>query len=109
MAYDESAVLRIRNAFSARSDISEKKMFGGVAFMHRGNMCVGISGNRLMARVGPDAYQESLARPHAAPMDFTGRPMRGFVFVAAEGYANDDDLREWIAICENFTATLPAK
>lgn len=109
MASDETAIERVRRCFSARDDVCEKRMFGGVAFMHRGNMCVGISGDRLMARVGPEAYEAALARPGAAPMDFTGKPMRGFVFIAAEAYAEDDDLREWIALCKSFTATLPAK
>jgi TfoX/Sxy family transcriptional regulator of competence genes len=109
MAYDEEVAQRIRDVFDGRRDIVEKKMFGGIAFMHRSNMCVGITDDALMARVGPDAYADALQRPHAREMDFTGKSMKGFVYVNPEGFSEDGDLREWIALCEAFTAALPAK
>lgn len=109
MAYDEGLAARIREVFAERAEIIEKKMFGGIAFMHRGNMCCGIVDDVLMARVGPDAYQEAVGRPHAREMDFTGRSMKGFVFVDPQGIAEDEQLREWIGLCETFTSSLPAK
>lgn len=109
MAFDEGVAERIRQVFDGRQDIAEKKMFGGIAFMHSGNMCVGVVNDVLMARVGPDAYEEAVARPHAREMDFTGKPMKGFVYVDPAGFAEDDQLREWIALCESFTGSLPPK
>lgn len=109
MAYDEGVAQRIREVFDGRTDIAEKKMFGGIAFMHNGNMCCGIVGDVLMARVGPDAYADALGRPNAREMDFTGRAMKGYVYVDPPGFAEDAKLREWVASCEAFTASLPAK
>ena len=109
MAYDEGVAERLRELFVGRSDIAEKKMFGGIAFMHAGNMCVGILEDVLMARVGPSAYEEALGRPHAREMDFTGKAMQGFVFVDPAGFAEDADLQEWVALCEAFTGSLPPK
>ena len=109
MAYDEGVAERLREVFDARNDIVEKKMFGGIAFMHAGNMCVGIVDDMLMARVGPDAWDDALARPHAREMDFTGRTMKGFVYVEAEGFAEDDELDAWVERCLAFTGSLPPK
>ena len=77
--------------------------------MHNGNMCCGIVDDVLMARVGPDSYDDALSRDHAREMNFTGKPMKGFVYVDPAGFAEDWQLREWIAICEAFTASLAAK
>jgi hypothetical protein len=85
MAYDEKLAQRVRQALSGQDGIVEKKMFGGLAFMLHGNMSVGVEKDRLMVRVGPDRYDEALARPHARPMDFTGRPMKGFCVRAPGG------------------------
>jgi TfoX/Sxy family transcriptional regulator of competence genes len=109
MAFDEGVAERLREVFEGRSDIIEKRMFGGIAFMHSGNMCCGIVNDVLMARVGPDAYGDALSRPHARPMDFTGKAMKGFVYVDPAGFAADDQLRGWIALCERFTGSLPPK
>lgn len=109
MPYDEGVAERLRDVFSGRDDIVEKKMFGGIAFMHRGNMCCGIVRDVLMARVGPDAYETALARQHVREMDFTGKALKGFVYVDPAGFAEDVDLRKWVAMCEQFTASLPAK
>jgi len=109
MAYDEGVVQRIREILEGRDEFAEKKMFGGIAFMHNGNMCVGVNKDRLMARVGPEAHAEAIARPHAREMDFTGRAMKGFVYVDPEGFAQENDLIDWIALCERFTGSLPAK
>lgn len=109
MAYDEGVAARLREVFVDRDDVIEKRMFGGIAFMHAGNMCCGINDAVLMARVGPDAYQDALKRPHAREMDFTGKSMKGFIYVEPAGFAEDENLREWVSLCEAFTSTLPAK
>ena len=109
MAYDEGLAQRIREAFDDRSDVTEKRMFGGVAFLVRGNMCCGVVRDELMVRVGPDAYDDALARPQAREMDFTGRPMRGMVYVSPEGVEADEDLEAWIERGVAFSSSLPAK
>ena len=109
MAFDEGVAERLRIIFAGRADIVEKRMFGGLSFMHSGNMCCGIAGEVLMARVGPSAYEETLTMPHARKMDFTGRSLKGFVYVDPAGFSEDDDLRRWVHLCLTFTATLQAK
>ncbi len=109
MAYDEGLVERIRVALADRADVSERKMFGGLSFMLRGNMCCGVDKTSLMVRVGPDAYDEALAQPGARLMDFTGRPMKGMVFVGLEGYESDDGLRGWVERGVEYALSLPAK
>jgi hypothetical protein len=109
MGFDEGVAQRIREELGDRPFIVEKKMFGGIAFMHSGHMCCGIVADILMARVGPDAYAEALCRPHTREMDFTGRAMKGFVYVDPPGFDDDGQLQEWIDLCLSFTASLPAK
>ncbi|GGX59153.1 TfoX/Sxy family protein [Saccharospirillum salsuginis] len=109
MAYDEGLAQRIRDYFQGRTDVVEKKMFGGLCFMVHDHMCCGLLGNDLMARIGPDHYEEHLALPHAKPMEFTGRPMKGILTVEAEGLAEDADLFAWIDRCVAFVDTLPPK
>jgi TfoX/Sxy family transcriptional regulator of competence genes len=109
MAFDEAVAERIREALARAPDVVEKRMFGGIAFMVRGNMCCGVIGDRLMVRVGPDGYEEALSRPHAKPMDFTGRPMKGMVYVEPAGFASADGLKGWIARAMPFALSLPAK
>ena len=81
MAYDEGLAQRLREVMADHDDIEEKKMFGGLAFMLNGNMCVGVAGEQLMVRVGAEAYADALKQAHAREMDFTGKPLKGFVFV----------------------------
>lgn len=109
MAFDEGVAERLREVFAGQDDISEKKMFGGIAFMHRGNMCCGVVNDILMARVGPEAYADALGRPHAREMDFTGKPLTGFVYVDPPGFAENAQLRDWVGLCQLFTGSLPAK
>ena len=114
MAFDEGLAERIRLALQSRDDLTaddvvEKKMFGGLAFMVRGHMTVGINGDELMVRLGPERYEGALARPHAREMDFTGRALRGFVYVSAEGTRGDEDLRRWIGEGVEFVKELPPK
>jgi len=109
MAYDEALANRIRNAMGTDVSLSEKKMFGGIAFLHRGLMFVGVSGNKLMARVGQENYQDSLGRKHVREMDFTGKPMQGYVYVEAPGTTSEEQLNFWLQRCKQFVSTLPAK
>ena len=108
MAIDEGLAQRIRETLgSAR--ITERKMFGGIAFMSRGHMFVGIAKGLLMVRIGPAAYDEALRKPHVCEMDFTGRPMRGYVYVDAPGFERDEDLASWLKAGLTFVKSLPAK
>jgi hypothetical protein len=109
MAYDEGLAERLRDLFVDRPGISEKKMFGGLAFMYRGHMLVGILGDSLMARVGPTEYTDALKRPHVREMDFTGKPMKGYVYVDAAGFESDTDLSKWIGLCLRLNESLPPK
>jgi len=109
MAFDEGVAQRIREVLQDRPDVDEKKMFGGMAFMVRGNMCVGVIGEALMLRVGKDRFEALLARPHARQMDFTGKPMSGFLFVDPEGYESDTDLESWLETALDYVLTLPPK
>jgi TfoX/Sxy family transcriptional regulator of competence genes len=109
MAFDENLASRIRAVLSAQPGITEKRMFGGIAFLRNGLMFVGVSGNTLMARVGKANYEDSLARKHVRVMDFTGKPMAGYVFVDAEGTNTKDELAFWVNRSASFVATLPPK
>lgn len=109
MAYDEGLAERVRLVMGTGIHVTERKMFGGIVFMVGGNMAVGVSGDELLVRVGPDAYDDAVALPHAREMDFTGRPMRGFVYVSVEGIAEDEDLEAWIDRGASFAASLPPK
>ena len=109
MAFDENLVSRIRAVLSAQPGITERRMFGGVAFLRNGLMFVGVSGNTLMARVGKANYEDSLGRKHVRVMDFTGKPMAGYVFVDPEGTSTHDGLSFWVNRSASFVATLPPK
>ena len=109
MAFDEDVATRVRNVLEMTPDVVEKRMFGGIAFMVRGNMCCGVIGDRLMLRVGPKGYDTALSRPYAKPMDFSGRPMKGMVYVEPAGFASARDLEAWIARAKEFVLSLPAK
>jgi len=84
-------------------------MFGGLAVMFHGNMAVGVVGDELMVRVGPDDWADALARPAAREMDFTGRSLTGFVYVGAEGLAEDEDLAAWVGRGLDYAGSLPPK
>lgn len=110
MTFNELTALQIRTAMQSTPGVSERHMFGGVAFMLEGNMCCGVIEDNLVVRVGPDHYEHALREPHTRPMDFTGRPLHGFVYVDREGFANDHvSLRQWIERGLSFVRTLPAK
>jgi len=109
MAYDEDMAYRIREALAAQSGVTEKKMFGGLTFMVNGHMCCGLAKGDLMVRVGPKQYEEALAQPHAREMNFTGRPMKGMIYVDPDGYHTDEELHAWVDRGLAFVASLPPK
>lgn len=109
MSYDEELAERLRTVVAARSDVTEKRMFGGLAFLLNGHMFCGIIKEDLMVRVGPQKYETALLKPHARPMDFTGRPLNGYVYVAPAGYLRTETLKQWVLRSLDFVSTLPAK
>ena len=108
MAYDEALAERIRDRMRDAVGVTEKKMFGGLAFLTYGNMTVGVHGDDLIARIDPATMDSALGEPGARVFDMTGRPMRGWVLVAGEAL-DDDALERWIGTCQGFVATLPPK
>jgi hypothetical protein len=108
MAYDEALAQRIRDVTAGEPSLSERKMFGGLAFMLDGHMCFGVVGDELMLRLGADATQQALRHPHVRPMDFTGKPMKGMVYVEQEGLPGDA-LAHWLDKAAAFVRTLPPK
>jgi TfoX/Sxy family transcriptional regulator of competence genes len=108
MAYDEKLADRVRDVLETEDGVAERKMFGGLAFMVRGHMACGIVGGDLMLRLGAEAAEQALARPHVRPMDFTGRPLTGMVYVAPEGLRGAA-LGRWVGKAVAFTGTLPPR
>ncbi|HMP83204.1 MAG TPA: TfoX/Sxy family protein [Verrucomicrobiota bacterium] len=103
MAYDEQLAERVRSFFKRRKvAFAEKRMMGGLCFLVNEKMCVGVEKERLMVRLDPDVYDTALQRKGCVPMDFTGRPMRGFVFVNERGYAATQDLNHWLDLALEF-------
>ena len=98
----------MRSAIAGRPGVSERRMFGGICWMLNGNMLCGVETGRFMFRVGPELHAEALSRPGAGPMEFTGRPMKGFVWVDADA-AIDAGLAHWIYFASRFVAALPPK
>ncbi len=109
MAYDEGLAYRIREALEGGPPTVEKKMFGGVGFLIQGNMACGVLNEDLIVRVGAERHAAALAAPHARPFDITGRAMKGWVMVAAEGYESDEALQEWLRQGVATALALPAK
>ncbi len=103
MAYDEHLAERIRKAFhDQHADFEEKKMMGGVCYLVNGKMAAGVVKNKLMARIDPELYDQALTRKGCTEMDFTHKPMKGFVFVEPEGTDLDADLDYWIRLCLDY-------
>ena len=109
VAFDEGLAERVRDLVGSKEGLSERKMFGGLCFLLSGNMSFGVVGSELMVRVGPDAYPAALDLPYAREMDFTGRSMRGMVFVSEDGISEDEDLEEWLRRGMAFAGSLPSK
>jgi TfoX/Sxy family transcriptional regulator of competence genes len=109
MAYDEELADRVRESLSARADVTERKMFGGIAFMLGGNMACGVLGEDLIVRLGDEEGEKALAEDGVRPFDFTGKPMKGIVYVAPERTSEDAGLAEWVEAGADYAASLPAK
>lgn len=109
MPYDEKLAERVRRMLARHEGVTEKKMFGGISFMLHGNMCCGVLNDDLVVRISPERYAEAVAEPHARPMDFTGRPLKGFIFVGPDGYRADEALEKWVEWARDFALSLPAK
>ena len=108
MAHDEALADRVRAVLAEEDGLSERKMFGGIAFMLHGNMACGIVKDELMLRLGPEGADSALDRPHVRQMDFTGRPMTGMVFVAPAGLEGGA-LGDWVARAAGYARALPPK
>ena len=109
MAFDEGLAERVRALLADAPDSRERKMFGGLCFLCGGNMACGIVGDELMVRVGPNAWSDALSHPHAREMDFTGRSMKGMIYVEVAGLAEDEDLAKWVERGTTYARSLPPK
>jgi hypothetical protein len=109
MTNDEAVAVRIRELLRGYPDFMEKRMFGGIGFLLRGNMACGINKGNLIVRVGPDLYEDVLQRPHAKVFDMTGRAMKGWIKIGPKGYKQDADLQAWVQIGVSFALSLPPK
>jgi TfoX/Sxy family transcriptional regulator of competence genes len=110
VAFDENLAQRVRGVLDTRVDVDERRMFGGIGFLIAGNMCCGVHGEDLIVRLDPDEAGELVdSESGARPFDMTGRPMRGWLFVAPEATAEDSDLERWVRRSEAFASSLPPK
>jgi hypothetical protein len=108
MAYDTRLADRVRGLLDERTDVTERRMFDGLTFMVGGHMCCGINSDELIVRLRPEAAETALTAPHARPMDFTRRPMRGFVTIAPDGLKGRS-LGRWVAQAVAHAESLPPK
>ena len=108
MAYNEQLAERVRKYFSAQKNVEEKNMMGGLTFMVNGKMCVGVLKDELMARIDPEVHDESLRRKGCRTMDFTKKPMKGFVFVSVEGTKSKPDFEHWMKLALEFNSRAKA-
>lgn len=109
MPYDTILATRIMAIIGPLPNLVEKKMFGGVGFLVNGNMACGVHKDEMIIRVGPQASEQALSRPHTRIFDMTGHPMVGWVMVAPEGIRTESQLKYWVDLGLSFTATLPPK
>jgi TfoX/Sxy family transcriptional regulator of competence genes len=107
--YDKQLAERVRAILADRGDVTERNMFGGIAFMVGGHMCCGVNGSDLVLRLGEAQAAAAFEHPETRPMDFTGRPMKGFVYVSPEGTRSPDDLHAWVVRAADHVGTLPPK
>ncbi len=109
MAFSEKLAARLRRLLRQRRRVSEKQMFGGLAFLLRGNMCCGVHGDDLIVRLAPEDTDAALAQPGARVFDLTGRAMRGWILVGSRGTRAAPALRTWVGIAVRYAESLPAK
>ena len=109
MAYDSLVADRLRSVLRRRKGVSERKMFGGVAFMVNGHMCCGVAGKNVVLRLGEEGADKALLERHVRVMDFTGTPLASMVYLTPPGYRSDADLKGWVQRAVSFVRTLPPK
>lgn len=111
MAYNEELALRIREVMYdiCPKEFTEKKMFGGLAFFLQGHLCCGVMADKMIVRIGPDGYEETLTQKYVSPFDITGKSMRGWITVALSGLASKAALSRWATQSTDFVRTLPPK
>jgi len=109
MAFDEGLAERIRNHFAGQKELTEKKMFGGLACLLNGNMCCGVHGRELIVRLRPGETGTALAEPHTRAFDLSGRPMKGWILVEPAGLADEPALAKWLGFAKKYAASLPKK
>lgn len=109
MAYSEKLAERVRRALSGKGEFSEKKMFGGLCFLLSGKMCCGVLKDKLVARVDPKDSEVLINKPFVRPMDFTGRPMKGFLYIEPEELKSVAELNQWLKRCVAFASSLSSQ
>ena len=109
MPYSESLADRVRYHLSRIRGINEKRMFGGLAFLLHGNLLVAVWHDSLIVRLGPEEAAKAEQLPHVGPFDLTGKPMKGWVLIAADGVDSDRQLANWLDLALQFVRTLPHK
>lgn len=109
MAFDSDLAQRVRGVLSDRAGVTERRMFGGLAFLIDGEMFLGIRNSSVMARVGVERHQDALSMPNVRVMDFTGRPMKGYVYVDPPAIAADKELRAWVLWCADHVSRFPGR
>ena len=110
MAYDEGLAERVREVLAGKRGITEKKMFGGLCFLHHGNMLVGVSGKGgLLVRFRREDHDRVMKMKHMRPMEFSKKPMQGYAYVDPKGLASQKDLEAWVERCLEYVSTLPKK
>jgi len=109
MAFDERLAERIRGSLGRRKGLAEKKMFGGIAFLLNGNMCVGVHKSELIVRLAAEKTDAAPAEPHTRRFDLTGRPMKGWILVEQAGLKTDAKLGKWVQVAAKYAGSLPAK
>ncbi|PYO43179.1 MAG: RNA methyltransferase [Gemmatimonadetes bacterium] len=109
MAFDEKLAGRIRKRLGRRAGLTEKQMFGGIAFLLNGNMCCGVHGEEMIVRLAPKETEDALSDSHTRPFDLTGRPMKGWILVKPKGLTTDAALGKWVGVATKYAGSLPAK
>lgn len=109
MAYDQNLANRVKAILKGRRSVTEQKMFGGLCFMVNGNMACGVEKNKLVVRVGPDDYEKLLKQKNVREMDFTGKPLKGFIYIQSKGLRRADYLKKWVDRGIQFAKSLPKK
>ncbi len=109
MAFDERLAERIRGSLGRRKGLAEKQMFGGIAFLLNGNMCVGVHKSELIVRLAPEETDAALARAHTRRFDLTGRPMKGWILVEQAGLKTEAKLSKWVQVAAKYAGSLPTK